>query len=221
MTISARDDEVVQLVGMFGQLTSVQLGALAFNGLSGTPVDRCLKRLTDNLLLRRIGRSQPDPFRGGAGSYVYIIGLAGHRYLNRKGRWRLHQIKPHELAVGDVFVNLVQAQRQGRFTIGRFAKEVAVGKARADIEIALVNGDKIVRYYCEVDMGWQHKNVIQAKLSAYLRAWDAYTGETFPRVVFLAKDVTRVRELRYEVSQLKPDDQQLFLVDLINSFPQT
>jgi len=219
MLLTPRDREVIKFLDVFGQLSSSQIVALEFHDVTRTPFDRCITRLSHSLLIKRIGRMNIN--KAGTAPFVWQLGLAGHRYLNKHGRWRQHVVAPHELSVADCFVNLVQAQRDGRLVLDKFVKEQTVGKARADAFVAMSSPDgvKQVQLYIEVDQGWQRPNVIQGKLRAYLDAWSNSSG-TMPRVMFLCQDMMRVRELRFEVNQLKAEDRELFTADLLSSFPQ-
>lgn len=218
MLLTPRDREVVKFVEVFGQLSSTQIAALVFSDVTRTPLDRSLNRLSKYLLIKRIGRA--DLNKAGTAPFVWQLGLGGHRYLSKNGRWRQHAVQPHELSVAEVFVNLVKAQRQGKLLVDKFVKEQPIGKARADVFLVMSSpdGTKSVQLYLEIDQGWQRPNVIKAKLDAYLDAWSD-SNDIMPRVKFLAMDMMRVRELRYEISQLKPEDRELFSADLLSAFP--
>lgn len=218
---AGRDLAVLRRVAEFRQLSSSHIYALAFHDRSGTVLDRCLLRLVRMGLLRRIGRMPSDMVKGGAGAFVYQLGSKGWALLDLSGRWRAQALNHHTLDVATAYMSLVQAERDGRLRIRHYQREVAVGRAQADLEVVLdLPDDGRLHSFVELDRDRQRPTVIQGKLNAYIEAWCAHKGAQFPRVLFLVPDELRKRQIENEVSRLPEHDQALFSVRPLGTFPQ-
>src|SRR5919107_3335473 len=97
--LSGRDRLVVQLIARFKQASSRQVHELLFPGVTYTPADRALKRLTDRGYLTRIERRTVGGSRGGSGQYVYGLGRRGF-FMHYDGRFNPPRtVNYHALAV--------------------------------------------------------------------------------------------------------------------------
>lgn len=230
--VSPRDAEIVRLVGRFGQLASGHVQALLFDDLSSTtPCKRALARLTDNKMLARIERRMIGGYKGGSGQYAYQLGSKGWQFLGREGRyWPYRAISHHMLAVADVFVALVDAQRKGALEIVALSTEpdtwqtIAGAELRPDmfVELALKRRRVNVTLWLEVDLGTERQKQIKDKLARYWHVYEHATSDdldTFPLVLFLVPDEARASEVRYMIDRGKSDARALFSVTTLDEFP--
>jgi hypothetical protein len=216
MELSARDLAVVQLVGRFGQLASTHIGAVLFDEVTDTPLDRSLARLVRHNYLRRVGRRSTD--KAGSGGFVYELGRVGWAELGRpEGYRRKYGISNHALKVADVFVALLQAERAGQVELIHWQVERPVGEARADLYAELgLPGNKQLDYCLEIDLGTERSGRIRSKLDNYWRAYTSWQGESFPYVAFLVPDKYRKFEIERVINRL-PEGKELFSVHLLSS----
>lgn len=225
--LSARDRAVVELVGKFRQMTRGQIRASLFQALaSPTPVDRTLKRLVERGYLARLARLVGGD-RGGSAQYVYQLGRAGWKLLDRPGAyWAPRAVNLHALAVADCFVALKEAEQRGELEVISFTTELdcheVVGQVRltpdAYVELA-VGGRKLISWL-EVDRGTEHLGVIQEKCERY---WKAFTSGqwdgVFPYVLFIVPDEQRLRAIERVVQAGPVEAHEIFRACLFKLFP--
>ncbi|MFI1354870.1 replication-relaxation family protein [Streptomyces sp. NPDC020898] len=217
MELSARDMEVVRVVGRFYQLASSHVATLLFPDTTGTPVDRTLARLVRLEALNRIGRRATGP-QGGAGAYVYQLGARGWWLLGREGRYRPYRsINHHALRVADVYVDLVTAERAGGIKILHAELEQPIGNARPDltVELGLVQQRQKTSYAIEVDLGSEKPRIITAKCAAYIEAFKRGLRDPFPYVLFLVPDEWRKSEVSRVLGRLA-EGREVFSVGLFD-----
>lgn len=225
MTLEDRDRLLVQLVARFKQVTSDQLFQLVFDGGSRTSCDRALRRLVDGDHLARIERRLVGGSKGGSGQYVYQLGRKGYLTYFEPPYKRATTIKFHSLAIADCWVTLKGLERAGVLEIEAATTEpdswLTIGSTdlRPDMFVDLKHRTgRQYKLWLEIDMGTESQKQIRAKLDLYLKAWadsDVYewqgTGWTdFPRVLWVAVDEERERELRWLIRQLPEDSRKLF-----------
>lgn len=221
MTISDRDRRVIELVAEFGVLRSSHLQALAFPGLSGTPLDRCTKRLLRLRLLARLGQRDIGYTGGGSSGFAYQLGPDGHRMLGKPGRYYPKlSVAKHTLAIADCMVNLHTA---GILKPGSFVPEAhhVVGDMRLDPDaFFVVQLPHEVGYVLEVDvadgrMATAHKRKLLDKMRRYWEA--ACLGLPMPYVLFAAPDPYRLAYIQRLIRSLPPEQQPLFKACLIQN----
>src|SRR3954447_9498518 len=123
LDLSGRDRQVVQLIARFKQASSRQVHELLFPGVTYTPADRTLKRLTDRGYLTRIERRTVGGSRGGSGQYVYGLGRRGF-FLFYDGRFSPPRtVNYHALAILHSYIVLHRLQRAGRLEIAGLSTE--------------------------------------------------------------------------------------------------
>src|SRR5690348_5885297 len=124
LLLAERDRAVIALVGRFRQLSAAHIGAALFPGLvSKTPLDRCLKRLTERRYLVRLARPVGGD-GGGSAQFVYQLGRLGWQLLGRTGAyWAPRTPNRHALAIADCYVKLLDAERAGKLKLLRFDPE--------------------------------------------------------------------------------------------------
>ena len=89
------------------------------------------------------------------------------------------------------------------------------------MDIGMPWRDERVKLWLEIDMGTERQAKIKVKLADYWRAYKNSTEvdlPTFPRVIFLAPDDVRARELRYIIEHGPKEAQKLFLVSTVPEF---
>ena len=207
MELSSRDLAIVQLVARFSQLASTHVGEIFFADVTFTPQDRALARLVRHGYLRRVGRRSTD--QAGSGAYVYELDKLGWAELERSGDYRRkYSLSNHALKVADIFVELMQAHRDGTIQLLHWELEKPFGEARADLVVNLGWQDKRLDYCLEVDLGTERSGIIRRKLDAYWRAFSASNGN-FPYVAFLVPDAYRKYEIERVIRGLS-EGQELF-----------
>lgn len=197
MTLSERDTLAVRMVADFHQATASQIKEVLFADVARISLERCLRRLVSRKYLRRIAR-QPAGEKGGSGAYVYELGVAGWYYMNKRGTFRPRlSIDYHALAVVDVFVSLVKAERAEQLEILACKLESAIGHARADMlaEIGLTQLGKKRSIAFEVEATRKRPSYVLEKCTNYARAYDEKDGGVFPFVVFVVPQAWMVKEL--------------------------
>jgi DNA-binding PadR family transcriptional regulator len=222
--LTPREVEVVELVGRFRLMTAGHIRELVFEAqASSTPLDRTLKRLTDNGYLVRLGR-MVGGYGGGSGQYVYQLGRKGWQFLRKGGGYRpLRIVDQHTLAIADCFVDLKRLERGGDFAVIQYTPEPAshrtVGTTLltpdAYIELGGFSQRRKLLFWLEVDRGTENADTIRGKCSRYRRAFLAWSGDTFPLVVFAVPDAIRQTELTRIVAGGPADIQDVFRVYLL------
>jgi hypothetical protein len=230
VTLSPRDRQLVRLADYFKQLTTGQLGELAFaDSASRTSLDRALRRLVEDKYLARTERRRlVGGAHGGSGEYVYQLGSAGWQVCKRDGRYHLRAIDYHALSITEVYVQLMRAQRAGELEVTGFTPEpechVSVHGAdlRPDILVEMKVPGRVrpVLAWLEVDLGTERQARLTEKLDRYVYAFNHGKPDPFPRVVFVAHDEERTREIEFLLSRRPSDDPPLFSACEMGSFPQ-
>jgi hypothetical protein len=228
MTISDRDRQLIRLADYFSQLSTSQFLALAFaESQSRTSCDRALKRLVDDRYLAKVEkRRSVGGARGGSGEYVYQLGPAGWVICKREGRYNRKAVDYHALAIVDVYARLIEAQRGGAFLLDGFTPEpechmtVDGNELRPDLPIELSRPTGAhLSAWLEIDLGTERQARLSEKMTRYAKAYRSGKVDPFPRVVFVAHDDERAREIGWMVSKLPDDEAVLFKSVSINEFP--
>ena len=230
MTLSPRDRQIVRLADYFGQLSTGQLQALAFTDLkSRSSCDRTLKRLTETKYLAKVEKRRVvGGAHGGSGEYVWQLGPAGWEICKREGRWHRHAVDYHTLAIVDVYVRLTVAQRAGGLNLDGFTPEpechVTVDgielKPDLLVELSRPGSGAKLNAWLEIDLGTERQARLSEKMARYAKAYRSGRVDPFPRVVFVAHDAERAREIGWLISRLPADESVLFRSLDIASFPQ-
>jgi hypothetical protein len=121
--LSERDASVVRLVGLFRQLTSRHVACVLFADVTEMPVNRSLRRLMAMGYLTRLPRVFGDG--GGSHGWIYQLGRKGWIFAERAGTFK-KAYKPnwHALMVADIYCDLLEASRAGRYELLGFELEV-------------------------------------------------------------------------------------------------
>lgn len=217
MELFERDLAVIRSVGLFGQLSSKHIAELHFNDVSGTPLDRTLRRLVTGNHLRRVGRLIHGK-DGRPGPYVYQVGQKAWRLVNSDKRFRAdYQVKPHPLGVANTYIDLLTHERTGTIQLLDWGLEKTIGDARADlyVDLGIIEHRKRVKYFLEVDLSTESLKRIEEKAQTYIRAYQASQEEVFPYVAFLVPDDHRKDEIVRVLGRLGKE-RELFRCHLLS-----
>lgn len=239
--LSARDRDLIQTVGRLRLVSAEQLERLWFSEISESAtrqrrVRRVLGRLVEHGLVHRLER-RIGGVRAGSSGNVYRLAPDGERLLaywrgDGLGRARgLYEpgeaYVAHTLAVGDLYVRLVEAERAGRVEVIEHQAEPQCwrsftglgGRAlilRPDsyVRLGVGAGEFELRAFIEVDRATVGSVALTRKHRAYLdyvrsgREQAAHGG--VPAVVWVTTDQRRVELLDRVAAGLGTDAKRLF-----------
>lgn len=239
-----RDLAVLQAVDQNRFLTTAHIQAMLFSG-HATPLTaartcrRVLRRLEASRLLTRPLRPIGG-LQAGSASSVWMLTLPGRRLLNmRAGIGAVGKVREpgegfvrHYLAIADVRVALIEADRLGRFTLldvqieplswRRYlsAGNASVVTLKPDMFIAAAGPRYEAQFYVEVDRGTESLPTVLKQCQLY----EAYRGSgidqeragLFPRVLWVVPDETRADKLRAAIGNTRGLDGSLYLVTTLD-----
>lgn len=242
--LTERERRVVRLVSQLRLVSHAQLAVVLDDGdrseataaSRGRDVRRILSGMTARGLLARLER-RVGGVRAGSSGYVYYLGSLGQKliaYWDGKGLIRgRRRPEPsaryvdHRLAVSNMYVKLIDAERGGRLELLEFAAEPDCWRPyidrfggqttlKPDAYVHLGLGAFEERAFVEVDLGTESRSVIAAKARTY---WDYFrTGAeqaahgVFPRVTFLTNNEARRESVTEACARLPAEAWQLFAV---------
>ncbi len=238
--LSVRDHAVLASVAQLRLLTARQIERLHFGGGQPAPTPlsrarscrRALERLARNRLLTRLER-RIGGMRAGSASFIYAIGPAGQRLVEQSGPRRRHRepsspFVEHTLAVGELYVRLHEAARDGRLALLAPVEPEpqcwrtlsSVGGTRSwlkpDLAIDLAAGEYEYRWFVEVDLGTEHRPALLRKCRAYESYYRSGVEQAahgvFPRVLWVARDAARAEHIRAVIASTSQLTAGLFLV---------
>lgn len=233
--LTDRDRRALETVSRFGVMSGVQLQALLWAEVSPSAKGRVARRGLARLvrldvlqpLARRVGGE-----RAGSASTTFALGRAG-QYLRRSGRRVRAARTPgaryltHRLAVAQLYVELVDAQRRGLAEVLTFDPEPecwrpyagAVGArqvCKPDAYLRLAIGDYDFSWFCEQDMATEALTTVKAKALRYHEYFrtgsEQATRGVFPRVLWIVPDAGRAEAVRETLAQLPTGAHRLFAV---------
>jgi hypothetical protein len=241
--LAERERALLHTVDRFGLLTHAQLAALidADQTASGARIARrVLKRLYDRGLLARLER-RIGGVRAGSAGYVYYLGPAGQRLISfwrghglTRGRFRPEpgsRYVSHRLAVSELYVQAIQAGRQGLLDLLAFDPEPGCWRSfgdgfggtrtlKPDAFVQVGVGAYEDRYFIEVDLASESLRVIGAKLRAYVDYFNSgeeqRLHDVFPRVLLLTKTEERRAAIVDSCSRLPAEAWRLFTVQTLD-----
>ena len=241
--LSDRELEILSSVVAHRYLAARQIQALHFSDhasdlSAARTCRRVLERLSERGALARLER-RIGGVRAGSASFVYQIGSRGLSILRELGHpVGSRRYEPgvgfleHHLAIADLHVTLVEAERQGHVLIAELQLEPHCWRAhsdlggqplwlRPDLYVALRVGEETTHWFVEVDRGTESIQSLVRKCRAYeqyLRSGveQRHIG-AFPYVCWSLPRATRIeqfgaalartREMTVEAHQLVLDDQ--------------
>ncbi|MEU7526003.1 replication-relaxation family protein [Saccharothrix sp. NPDC042600] len=216
--LTDRDRAIIHDVGRFKLATAGQLERLHFAYLppKSRPRNRqaVLKRLTDHHILARVGSRGRGGPGGGSQGYLYTLDTVGHdlaQLTSARPRRPYVPFDPtiaHYLAVTELYVQLVEADRAGHLTLLKFETEPyswryfgnrQVLKPDAYVQLGVVHDGRRRKgsFFIEIDRGTQWGAKIAVKVPQYLAYYNAERpdGPVFPKVLLLAPNERRAAYL--------------------------
>jgi len=246
--LTERERELVVTVGKLRLATHTQLARLlddeprstASQSSRARMARRTLARLTELGLLARLAR-RVGGVRAGASGYCYYAGPAGQRLIAYwegrglvRGRFRPepggHYVR-HHLAVSELYVRAVVANRSGRLELLGFDVESEAWREYVDSYGARITlkPDAFVRVgagafeeraFIEADLGSESRTVLARKARAYLDFYatgveQAESG-VFPRVLILTSGEARRAAIAEVFARLPEPAERVFVVGTLD-----
>jgi hypothetical protein len=229
----------VQDVARLRLTTGKQLERLHFAELTGASRSVVRRRVLGRLVRERVLATferRIGGVRSGSDGLVYNLDTAGQRLL--ASDWPVRRVRPpgeryvrHVLAVGQLYVDLVELARAGSLTLEQFEAEPASwwpdghgGRLKPDAHVLVASGDYSDHWWVEVDLATEHLPVLKRKLITY---FDFYNqgqlgpGEVMPWVLVTVPDAKRYSEIDRLIHQMPLQARELFTVALHNDAART
>lgn len=238
----SRDREIVQVAARLTLVSGAQIINLFFSDIPepstrARRARRVLGRLVEQRVLARLERTRQGGAGGGSSSWVYTLGPAGRRivaYWAGEGLPRSRTASEpsvawsaHRLAVGDLYVRLRQAEREGRIELLAFDGEPAcwryytrlggaAGVLKPDAFIRLGVGEYEDSFFVEVDLGSERRGQLLRQHRAYGELFRSGVEQSstgvFPAVLWLVPDQKRAMLFEDVVRGLSEQLRALFTV---------
>jgi hypothetical protein len=237
--LSPRDQAIIDAVARLRLLSTRQLERLLFAeithpGTRARLARRVLARLVALGILGRLER-RVGGVRAGAAGHVYFTAAAGQRLL---AFWRGEGLRRtrnpyepssafvrHTLAVAELYVQLIEADREGAAGLLEFQGEPGcwcpfighagaplVLKPDARVRLAVAAGEE-EHAFLEVDCGTEGRTALTRKCRAYVAYWrSGAERDVFPRVVWVTTNEQRVNLLGEVCASMPAETWKLFLV---------
>ncbi len=233
-----RDQAIMATVGRVRVASARQLERIHFT--DSTPLSNArsaratLARLAGWRVLARLDR-RVGGVRSGSAGYAYSLDVVGQRVLDRDRLGGGHFRRPwtplapfldHALAVTELYVRLLEAERQGRLQVLAFDAEpgcwrASIGPAgervvlKPDAFVRIGTGEFEELAFIEVDRGTESTRALGLKFDRYRAYWasgrEQQSRGVFPRVLWLvAASERRYQQLVDVAVGQPPDAWQLF-----------
>lgn len=236
--LSPRDHEALRLVSRFRVMSGAQLGQLLWDEVSPNARARVARRGLARLarlgvlqpLARRVGGA-----RSGSASTTFAVGRAG-QYLLRPGAASRRRVRAahtpgarylaHTLAVSQLYVDLVTAERQEQAELIRFEPEPECWRPymlgfgarqvlKPDAYVKLARGEYEFSWFVEQDMATEALTTVAGKAARYHEYFRTGTEQAargvFPRVLWIVPDEDRAKAVRETLAQLPAAAHRLFV----------
>lgn len=187
--LSDRELAILHSVASHRYLSAGQIQAFHFaEHASDLSAARTCRRVLERLSKRRVlGRLERriGGVRAGSASFVYQVGARGSIVLREFGQAQhRRRYEPglafleHHLAIADLHVALVEAERRGEVSISELELEPLCWRAfsdlggqtlwlRPDLYVALTVGDETTHWFIEVDRGTESIQSLVRKCRVY------------------------------------------------------
>jgi Replication-relaxation len=238
-SLSEAERELVRVTGFLRLMSHKQAAVVlgAQDTQSGRrAARRTLTRLTEQGVLARLDRRQGG-VRAGSSGHLYYPGPAAQRllaYWDGRGLTR-GRLRPdpgsryvrHRLAVSDIYVQLIQADRDGAIDLLQFEAEPDCWRTFTDS----FGGERVLKpdagtrigvgayedsYMLEVDLSTESLNVVTAKLKTYQDYFrsgiEQQAHGVFPHVLVLVDNEKRQAAIAERCSWLPEMTARLFTV---------
>jgi hypothetical protein len=181
---------------------------------------RTLSRLVELGLLARLEQRRVGGARSGSAGHVYTLTAKGRRLdahfegrdiaTNRGVYEPSLAFVAHTLAISDLYVALVDAERSGRLELIAFESEPACWRVysdalaapitlKPDAHVRVAAGDYEYASFVEVDCGTVGRAALERKLATYFGYYrsgrEQAANGVFPRIVWVAHMPARARYL--------------------------
>jgi Replication-relaxation len=237
--LTARDRSALQAVGRFGVMSGRQLAELLWDEVSPNARPRVARRGLARLvglgvlapLERRVGGE-----RSGSASTTFAVGRPG-QYLLQSGAASKRRVRAaytpgarylaHRLAVAQLYVDLIAAERQELVEVIRFEPEPECWRPymtgfgtrqvlKPDAFVKLGIADYEFSWFIEADMATEALTTVKCKAARYHDYYQTGTEQSargvFPRLLWIAPDEARSKAIRETLTQLPPAAHRLFVV---------
>ncbi len=239
LQLTDRDLQVLRTLSRFRVMSGAQLGRLFWPEgsprTSGRLARRGLNRLTQLDILESLARRVGGE-RSGSASTTFAVGRAGQYILQSErvsGRRVRRAYTPgarylaHTLAVAQLFVDLVDAERHGRLEIAAFSPEPECWRPypgawgagltlKPDAYLKLAVGDFEYSWFIEQDMATEAQTTIESKARRYHDYYRTGTEQAargvFPRVLWIVPNTAHAERVRETLERLPANAQRLFAV---------
>lgn len=230
--LSDRDRQILATLRLLRVATGDQLERLYFAGTTDRQRRRALERLEAARLIVRLPR-QIGGIRAGSTGSVFALDLAGQRLIDHGGPAGGRRIErpwtpglpflAHTLAITELYVRLVLADRSGNLELLEFQAEPTAWRRfqgrsgqttlKPDAALRLGAGPYEDRWFIEVDRGTEAPGTIERKSAIYQAYWstgrEQATIGVFPKVLWLAPDQARADLLADVIDRVSGDSWQL------------
>lgn len=247
--LSDRDQHVVLAVTKLRFVSTGQLARLFFTDIAGPrtrirQAQRTVERLAELELLHRLERRMGG-VRAGSSGYVCTPTREGLRvasFLRGDDLPSSSQVlEPgtafvdHALAASELFVQLVEADRETRLAVIEHQGEpecwrqahgrLGLIHLRPDAFLSVGVGELELRWFVEIDLGTEGSRTLRRKLQIYITYYQSQAEQqahgVFPRVLWAARHARRVELLERLVAEMPPGQQRLFQVTSLTSAIET
>jgi hypothetical protein len=233
--LTDRDRQALATVGRFGVMSGAQLQALLWAEIAPSARGRVARRGLSRLvrldvlqpLARRVGGE-----RAGSASTTFAVGRAGQYLLNSGRRVRAAytpgaRYLAHRLAVAQLYIELVTAEREQRAELEIFDPEPECWRPymagfgarqvlKPDAFLKLAAGDYEFSWFVEQDMATEALSTVKAKALRYHEYFQTGSEQAargvFPRVLWVVPGSGRAEAVRDTLTQLPAETHRLFAV---------
>jgi hypothetical protein len=234
-SLTERDHAIIDSLVRLNVCSGAQLERLHFSGDTPRHRRRVLQALADSRFICRLDRVVGGQ-RAGSSGFVYALDVAGLRLVGiRNGLPARKPATPgvpvliHALEVSEVFVRLVEAEREGLVEILDFQAEPTCWRhfpgrsggnvtLKPDAYVRLGMGGFEDSWYLEHDRGSEGRGALTRKLDAYRAYWSTGIEQArrgvFPRVLWLVPTARRHHDLANACSRQPAESWQLHQVTL-------
>jgi hypothetical protein len=206
--LSPRDRAILATLRGLRLASGDQLGRLHFQGASLRERRRVLASLALRRLVVRLDR-RVGGVRAGSAGHIYALDVAGQRLTDRTGPAHGYRVRRpwtpgllltrHTLAITELDVRLVEAERRGELGLHGFVAEPQswrrfLGRGggpvtlKPDAALRLRVGPHDDHWFIEVDCGTESPLTLARKCDLYRAYWSSGQEQArhgvFPRVLF-------------------------------------
>lgn len=215
--LTARDARVLESLVQFTHLATPHIKTMHFNDVSRVSMDRSIKRLKKQGLIRKVG-VRAVGLQGGTAPGVWALSHKGFYYIKHPGKYKGSDDPRHTLLVADIHVGMLEQERAGVIKFMDDTRlEFPTASMRADmfLHFGIIVAQKRRKFLVEVQRNGR-TDVITPKINAHWNAFDTSIGEgKYPRVAFVVNDEGHKLQI---ARQIPAERRELFSVHMIDEF---